>query len=204
MKLPLLLPALGLSLLEPLLNRVVRLDPAAGERLQHLAGKQLAVELIDTPFQLVLTAQHDGIWLNQQHETVDCRVKVRWHALKQLQDPANITLLIRRNDLDIEGDLATLQKFSQFFAQLNPDWQEALARWIGDANSYRLAQALTALSSWLRQQGQQHQQTVQSLAHDELQLTATIADIRQFGRDVRDIEARTEHLAHQLSKLRAL
>lgn len=204
MKLPVLLPALGLSILEPLLNRVINLDPNAPAQLAALAGKQLAVELLDTPFQLVLTAQADGLWLNQHQESVDCRVKVRWQALQQLQDPANITRLIRQHDLDLEGDLATLQKFSHFFQQLNPDWQEALARWIGDANSHRLAHLISQLHHWLQQQLSQHQQTLQSLAHDELQLSATATEVRQFGRDVRELEARTEHLLQQLTLLRAV
>lgn len=202
MKLPPLLPALGIAVLEPVLNRLLKMDPAAMARLAPLAGKQLAVDLLDTPVQLVITAQADGLWLNSHGDAVDCRVKVRLGALKQLSDPANITKLIRANDLDIEGDLTTLQKFSQFFGQLNPDWQDELAKVIGDANAYRAAQLLQSVTAYLQQQWQQTEQTLQTLAHDELQLTPSAVELKQFSHEVRSLEARTAHLQQQLAKLR--
>mgnify|MGYP001171501494 CR=1 FL=1 len=202
MKLPPLLSAFGIAVLEPVLNRLINMDPAAMARLAPLAGKQLAVDLLDTPVQLVITAQADGLWLNSHGDAVDCRVKVRLGALKQLSDPANITKLIRANDLDIEGDLATLQKFSQFFGQLNPDWQEELAKVIGDANAYRAAQLLQGVTNYLQQQWQQTEQTLQTLAHDELHLTPSAVELKQFSHEVRALEARAAHLQQQLTKLR--
>lgn len=201
MKLTPLLSAFGIAVLEPLLNRLIKMDPAAQARLAPLAGKQLAVELIDTPVQLVITAQTDGLWLNSHSETVDCRVKVRVAALKQLTDPANITRLIRANDLDIEGDLATLQKFSQFFQQLDPDWQESLSKVIGDANAYRVSELLQGLTQYLQLQLQQTERTLQTLAHDELQLTPSAVELKHFGHEVRALEARTDHLHHLVAKL---
>lgn len=198
----LLFPSLALSVIEPLLNRVIRLDPNGLTQLQKIAGKQLAVEVLDSPIQLVITAQADGLWLNQHQDAVDCRVKVRWQALKQLSDPSQITRLIRQEQLDIEGDLHALQKFSQFFSQLNPDWQEALARVIGDGNSYRVSQLLFQLQQTLQARLADDTATVSALLHDELALSAPAAALQQFADEVRQLEARTIRLSQQLANLR--
>ena len=58
---PSLLPSLLCSVAEPVLNKVITLDPAAFARLQSLQGRQLAFELTDLKLRIVLTAQANGI-----------------------------------------------------------------------------------------------------------------------------------------------
>ena len=137
--LKLLWPGLLCTLGEKVLNPLISMDPDALMRLQRLQGKQLAVCLRGIDIRLVLTAQPNGIWLNSHQEVVDCAVETEFSALQQLSDPSQLTRLIRENKLQIDGDLQTLQQFSQFFQQLNPDWQERLSVYLGDAAAHKVA-----------------------------------------------------------------
>lgn len=197
-----LLPALVCAVGEPLLNKIIQLDSQVQKRLQPLVGKQLAFELAELNWRLVLTAQPNGIWLNQHQETVDCSVRTKLGSLQQLTDPAQLTRLIRADELQIEGDLATLQKFSQFFSTLEPDWQEYLSGYLGDAPTHQIARILQHLSSQLRQKLQSHDQTLTELCQDELALTPAPAAVSEFSQQVSTLAGRTELLAQKIALLR--
>ena len=199
--LKLLWPGLLCTLGEKVLNPLISMDPDALTRLQRLQGKQLAVCLRGIDLRLVLTAQPNGIWLNSHQEAVDCSVETEFSALQQLSDPSQLTRLIRENKLQIDGDLQTLQQFSQFFQQLNPDWQERLSALLGDAVAYKSARAIVALQQGIRNYLQQADQTIQELAQDELRLTPVAAEVQQFSREVSTLAGRTELLQRQLAGL---
>lgn len=198
-----LFPQLLCMIAEPVLNKVIQLDPAAPTRLIALQGRQLAFELTDLNFRVVLTAQANGIWLNYHQEAVGCVVKTNLFSLNQLRDPSQLTRLIREEALDITGDLQQLQKFSQFFQQLQPDWAEHLSGYVGDAMAFQISTSLTQLFSLLQQQLHQLEQQAAALAFDELHLTPTAAELAQFSREVSQLDARIEHLMRQLSRPQA-
>lgn len=199
---PRMLPSLLCSVAEPVLNKVIALDPAALPRLQALQGRQLAFELTDLKLRIVLTAQPNGIWLNQHQEPVDCVVTTQMASLRQLRDPSQLTRLIREEVLDIQGDLAQLQKFNDFFARLNPDWAEHLSGYIGDAAAHKVAITLQQLQQLLQMKLAQADQSVTSLLQDELQLSPVPAELAQFSLQVSQLSARTEKLAQQLKQLK--
>jgi ubiquinone biosynthesis protein UbiJ len=199
---PKMLPSLLCSVAEPVLNKVIALDPSALARLQALQGRQLAFELTDLKLRVVLTAQSNGIWLNQHREVVDCVVTTNLASLRQLRDPSQLTRLIRENALDITGDLQQLQKFNDFFAKLNPDWAEHLSGYIGDAAAHKVALTLQQLQQLLQAKLQLADQSVTTLLQDELQLSPVSAELAQFSQQVSQLNARTEKLAQQLKQLK--
>ncbi len=199
--LKLLLPGLLCTVVEKVLNPLIGMDPDAQSRLSQLQGKQFAVRLRGIPLRLVFTAQQNGIWLNSHDEPVDCSISVDLLALQQLTDPSQLTRLIREDKLQIDGDLQTLQQFSQFFQQLNPDWQERLSVHLGDAAAHKVAGGIQLLQRRVRQYLQQTEQSCRELAQDELQLTPVSAEVQQFSKDVSTVAARTELLQRQLAGL---
>lgn len=199
---PSLLPSLLCSVAEPVLNKIITLDPAAKARLQTMQGRQLAFELTDIKLRVVLTAQANGIWLNQHREAVDCIVTTNMASLRQLRDPSQLTRLIRENALDIEGDLQQLQKFNDFFSKLNPDWAEHLSGYIGDAAAHKVAITLQQLQQLLQAKLQIAAQSMTALLQDELQLSPVGAELEHFSQQVSQLNARTEQLAQQLKQLK--
>lgn len=197
-----LLPALICAVGEPLLNKIIRLDAQLQQRLQPLVGKQLAFEIAELNWRLVLTAQPNGIWLNQHQETVDCAVRTNIGSLSQLTDPAQLTRLIRADELQIDGDLATLQRFSHFFSALEPDWQEYLSGYLGDAPTHQITRMLQHLTRQLRQKLANYDATFTELSQDELQLTPAPTAVAEFSQQVSALSGRTEVLAQQIALLR--
>ncbi len=201
--LKLLLPALCCTVAEQLLNPLIALDPDSKARLQRLQGKQLAFRLRGFGWRLVITAQQNGLWLNSHDEAVDCAIEVDASALKQLTDPSQLTRLIREDKLQITGDLPTLQQFSAFFQQLNPDWQEKLSLYTGDAIAHKTGLVFRQLQQGLAHHWQQQQQNLQELLQDELRVSPVAAELQQFSREVSALSGRTELLQRQLTQLLA-
>lgn len=193
-----LAPQLLCGLAEKALAEVIAMDPSANIRLQRLAGRQLAFQLTEFQWRLVLTATTDSLLLNLHQEAVDCAIRADLTSLKQLRDPNQLTHLIKSDAVQIDGDIQVAQQFSSFFQQLQPDWQAKAALYLGDGLTHKLNRVLQQLSTLISAKQQALQQMSLELAQDELQLTPHRLEIEQFSAEVSQLHARLERLQHQL------
>jgi ubiquinone biosynthesis protein UbiJ len=189
-----LLPQLICATLEKVLHKVVAMDPESPALLQKVQGKQLALQLQELPWRFVLSATADTLLLNQHNEKADCVIITDLATLQKLQDPSQLTRLIKQDKLQIEGDIQVAQQFSSMMQQLNPDWEQHLSGWLGDALAHKVATAIKQLQLYIQTQLLQMEQAAVELAQDELALSPTQAEMDQFSRDVSQLQARLEQL----------
>ncbi len=190
-----LVPQLICATLEKVLHKVVAMDPASPALLQKVQGKQLALQLQELPWRFVLSGTAQTLLLNQHHEKVDCVTTTDLATLQKLNDPSQLTRLIKQDKLQIDGDLQVAQQFSSLLQQLDPDWQQQLSGWLGDALAHKVATAIKQLQLYIQTQLQQTEQAAVELAQDELALSPTQAEMNQFSRDVSQLQARLEQLS---------
>lgn len=196
-----LLPQLLCATAENVSRKLIALDPTCQPALQRLQGKQLAVTLRDLNLTFVLSASPDALLFNQHNEATDCQICADISTLKQLRDPSQLTRLIKSDALQIDGDLHVAQLFSQFVQQLNPDWQQALSRYVGDALAYKISSTLAQLQQYIKLKSAQLAQVQLELAQDELMLAPSRLETDQFHQELNALQARVELLRRQLSKL---
>lgn len=196
-----LLPQFIAATLEKLLLKYIRLDPEALQKLQRLQGKQLAFTLRELNITLVLTATRDTILVGKNAEAADCRISADLASLSKLRDPAQLTRLIRADALDIAGDIQIAQQFSHFLQQLNPDWEQALSRYFGDALAHKLVRTAWQLHQYLTQKSALLSQMTTELMQDELTVTPTRTETEWFGDQVSFLSAKVAHLDQQLRLL---
>ena len=190
-----LVPQLICATLEKVLHKVVAMDPASPVLLQKVQGKQLALQLQELPWRFVLSATSETLLLNQHNEKVDCVIATDLATLQKLNDPSQLTRLIKQDKLQIDGDLQVAQQFSSLLQQLNPDWEQQLSLWLGDALAHKVATAIEQLQGYIQAQLQQLEQATTELAQDELALSPTQAEMNQFSRDVSQLQARLDQLS---------
>ena len=130
----------------------------------------------------MLSATAETLLLNQHNEKVDCVIATDLATLQKLNDPSLLTRLIKQDKLQIEGDLQVAQQFSFLLQQLNPDWEQQLSGWLGDALAHKVATAIKQLQLYIQTQLQQLEQASVELAQDELALSPTQAEMNQFSR----------------------
>ena len=122
-------------------------------------------------------------------------------SLRLLGDPSQLTRLIKSDALQIEGDLQLAQQYANFLQQLNPDWQGALAGYVGDAATHKLVRLLQQLQSYCSLKWQQLQQSKMELVQDELKLTPVRAEYELFSQDLSKLTGRVELLRRQLQQV---
>lgn len=199
-----LLPQFACSLAESLVARLIAMDPDAIGQLKRLQGRQLAFRLKEWPHSIVLTASHDRIVFNQHEENVDCHISTDLASLKLLRDPSQLTRLIRNDALQIDGDIQVAQQYSHFFQALNPDWQQHLSGYVGDAMAHKLALSLQQIRQYINQKAELLSQDLTELAQDELRLSPCSGELSRFSDDVSQLAARADKLQQQLDKLQEL
>lgn len=194
-----LLPQLLCAVAEKLSRNLIALDPACKPALQRLQGKQLALTIRDLKLTLILSASQDRLLFNRHEETTDCKISADISTLRQLGDPSQLTRLIKSDALQIEGDLHVAQLFSQFVKQLNPDWQQALSQYVGDALAHKISKVLTQLQQYVQHKSTQLTQLQVELAQDELLLTPSRLEAEQFYQQLGELQAKVELLRRQLN-----
>ncbi len=196
-----LLPQFVCALAEKITARLIAMDPAAPGYLSRLAGRQLAFKLKEWPATLVLTATADTILFNQHEDSADCRIQTDLASLRLLRDPSQLTRLIKADALQIDGDIQLAQQYSYFFQQLDPDWQQSLSGYVGDALAHKIAISLTQLQHYVSARVSTLQQAGTELVQDELQLTPCAIELAQFSDAVSQLAARAEQLQQQFDTI---
>ncbi|WP_337841737.1 SCP2 sterol-binding domain-containing protein [Rheinheimera sp.] len=196
-----LLPQLLCAAFEKVLQKLLAMDPTSVQLLAPVQGKQLALQLKELPWRFVLSASERQLLLNQHLEQADCEISTDLTTVRQLADPSQLTRLIKQDKLSIQGDLQVAQKFSQVLQQLDPDWQQELSVWLGDALAHKLATALRQVQQLLLHKLAELQQQSVELLQDELQSTPSRAEFQQFQLSLTSVQTRLEQLSRQLKTL---
>jgi ubiquinone biosynthesis accessory factor UbiJ len=193
-----LLPQLFCAVAEKAMAKIIAMDPHAAARLSRLTGKQMSFQLREWPVTMVLCASKHGLLFNQHDDAVDCAINTDLASLRLLRDPSQLTRLIKADALQIDGDIQVAQQYSSFFQQLDPDWQQTLSGYIGDAAAHKLARSLQQAQHYINVKAAELQQQSVELAQDELKLSPAPMEMAQFSHAVSQLAARVEVLQQQM------
>jgi ubiquinone biosynthesis protein UbiJ len=199
-----LLPQLLCAAAEKAVARLIAMDPQAASGLARLQGKQLSFRLREWPLTLVLSATADSILFNQHDDPVDCAIQTDLASLRLLRDPAQLTRLIKADALQIDGDIQVAQYYSYFFQQLDPDWQQSLSGYVGDAAAHKIALSLRQLQQYLANKSSALQQLGTELAVDELKLSPAPVEMAQFSMQVSQLSAKVDVLLQHWQQFQEL
>ena len=197
-----LLQQLAHSFIEPLINNLLKDDASAKEKLNKLNGKSFAVQLTNLSIQLKLSVNNHKLMLSNNIESADCKVVTTSDQLKQLSDASQLTKLIKQDKLELEGDLAIAQAFSGLLMDNDINWQNALAKYVGDGMAYRIVEKAENLATLFRNKSTDANYTMSSLLTDELKVAPTEQEVSLFSNQVDALSAQVDRLSAQLTQLR--
>lgn len=197
-----LLQQLAHSFIEPLINNLLKDDASAKEKLNKLNGKSFAVQLTNLSIQLKLSVNNHKLMLSNNMESADCKVITTSDQLKQLSDASQLTKLIKQDKLELEGDLAIAQAFSGLLMDNDINWQNALAKYVGDGMAHRIVEKAENLATLFRNKSTDANYTMSSLLTDELKVAPTEQEVSLFSNQVDALSAQVDRLSAQLTQLR--
>ena len=190
-------------------NRLLSLDDEALQRCAELQGYSIAIDITDLDFQLYC---HPGSWgLRLSREApareIDATISGRLMALVNLATQDDKLSTSIRERVSFHGNVALAQKLQAIVADLDIDWEEALAQHSGDVLAFQLHQGARNFAGWLQSSADSVLQTSSEYLREEARLTPTQVEFERFQsslttlkQDVARAEARLQQL---LTKLEA-
>jgi len=106
-----------------------------------------------------------------------------------------------QNRIRVIGDMALAHQFQRAIDQLDPDWEAAMAEYLGDVPAHFLGQRLRGAVNWSQQAFRSLNASVEEYIHEESrslpgrrELEATFEDIDQLSLRVERLDARIRQL----------
>lgn len=186
------------------INGVLALDPAAARRLARLEGRTLAVRLRERDWQ-AFAIVHEGQLVLDRAPAAGVDVTIAGHA-------ADFVALARANRrgealgagrVEIMGDLAVAQDVQALLAELDIDWDEWLAAYLGDVAAHRIGRALRRAGGFAAGTARRLEQDGADYVRHELALVPQRGELDAFGRDVYALTDAVDRAAARLRRLQA-
>ncbi|TLM79079.1 ubiquinone biosynthesis accessory factor UbiJ [Microbulbifer harenosus] len=195
--------------LETAINTALRYDPGSRARLSKLAGKVLGVNLTAPAINLFLVID------DEDDEGGYVEVHSRWsgEVTTELSGSALAFLQLLRNrdatparlGVTVRGSSALLAELQSILRDLDVDWEEPLAKLIGDAPAHQLGTGIRMAASWLKDAlGSAPKAGAEAVSEEwrmtppQAQFEAFAEDVAGFAQGVDRLEARIEILRRRL------
>jgi len=188
--------------LEGALNTVLWQDSALKPARQRLYGKVLRIEIkeFSTPLVLVFSEQQIDV-LSQWEGEADCCVITRLGVLPELRDRQQLTALIRKGELEVQGDLQLVQNLVSLTALAEFSPADLLAPYVGDLVAESLNKAVQSGAQLLKSTFGRNQRYLSEAVVEEWRLAPGSLEAAWFTEETTALARATAALDARLDKL---
>lgn len=195
-----------LAVIEGLVNRALALDPEGAAALDELAGRVIAIEVKGFGTRVTLIPGAGRIQLFGFYDAEpDCLIQGSPFGLLQLVLAKRKERPLVTGEVEIQGDATLAHALSAALARLDIDWEEQLARIIGDPFAYQVSRKVQAAQAWTERTAESFAANLSEYLQEERRLLPTRYEVEAFLHevdvlrdDVERLEARIERLARAL------
>ncbi|KGJ92719.1 ubiquinone biosynthesis accessory factor UbiJ [Colwellia psychrerythraea] len=200
----LLLTQVVTATLELIINKALSLNNKSVS-FAAVAQKTLTLNLAELPFSLSFTLDNTSmpasIIVRSGYEYSDCTINTSVNTLKKLKTNVPLTQLIKRDELDVSGDIKIAQQFSNIALSLDIDWQTELAKHIGDVPTHKLLQFGNKITKSLSSTGKQLEADISEYLVHEKRLVVTNSQLNAFNQMTKDVASEVDALSARIDKL---
>jgi ubiquinone biosynthesis protein UbiJ len=186
--------------IEIALNRYTAQNPEANQLLSGLEGNTLRIEVKGTGLILNLMALKGKIHcLETFNEAPDATIIGTPGGLARLMGEDAGTRLLE-GVAEIRGNQRVATGFSKALALSGFDWEELLARNIGDIPAHGIGQFLRGRQQWIRHTSKQAGLDIGEYLQEEIGLLPSRFEIEDFMSDVDTLRTDADRLAARLEQ----
>ena len=190
-----------LERLESILNRNIADSRKAQALCRQLDGRVMSLTVQGTPLAFYFKSDSDRVTLATRHEgPADASLAGTPIALLALAGPRAEGAL-RGGGVRIEGDAEIAQKFRDLLAQAQPDFEEELARVIGDVAARQVANVARSFLGWGRKASDSLATSVVEYLQEEGRDLPTRVEVEEFLAGVDHLRDDAERLEARLARL---
>jgi len=201
----LLLPQVATATIELIINKALALNNNKLVSFSAINQKTLTLKLAELTFPLSFTvnstASATGFIVRTHVESSDCTINTSINTLKKLKDNQSLTLLIKQDELDVNGDIKLAQQFANIAQSLAIDWQSELARHLGDVPTHQLLQFGNKITKSMSAAGKKIGADIGEYLVHEKRLVVTTSQIASFNQQTKDIANKVDTLSARIDML---
>ena len=190
--------------IEGALNAFLYRDRALKSARQRLQGKGLRVALreFSTPLILIFSERQVDV-LGQWEGETDCSVTTRLSVLPELRNRQQLTALIRRGDLEVEGDIQVVQNFASLMDLAEFDPAELLAPYIGDIAAEGLSKVFRSGARIVKKSVGRNQRYLAEAVTEEWRMAPGSLEVAWFAEETDALARSLDALISRLDTLEA-
>lgn len=196
------IPDALLAVLEQAIKGYLDLDPEGAAGFAPLAGRIIAIEVKGFGTRITIIPGERRLQLFGAYEAEpDCLIRGTPLGLARMGLAERKETQLVSGEVEIEGDTALAHAFSAAFARLDVDWEEQLARAIGDPFARQVGNQVRDAERWGKRTVDSMVANLSEYLQEERRLVPTryeveafLAQVDTFRDDVERIAARLERL----------
>ncbi|MED5420449.1 MAG: SCP2 sterol-binding domain-containing protein [Pseudomonadota bacterium] len=149
------------------INRQIAAKTPARALCEELDGRTFALRVRDSSLAIYLMIEDGQIILSSDYiEEPDVIVTGSMISLARLSGPSGEDLL-RDGSVDISGDAVIASRFRKLFRYGQPDLEEELSSFVGDAAAHGIGDLVRSVTDWKRDAGTTMQQNIGEYLQEE-------------------------------------
>jgi ubiquinone biosynthesis protein UbiJ len=198
------LPDAVLAAIEASINHVLALDPEGAGCLAEHQGRVLLLELIGFGTRIYCIPGERGMQLYGDYAAEpDCTVRGTPAALLRMALARHREDAIFAGFVTIDGDNRLAQGIGDCLYGLDIDWEEQLARVLGDTAAHRIGVEARGTRGWARRSTDVLTQDLREYLIEEARLVPSHDEVRAFTDGVDHTRDDCERLAARVERLLA-
>lgn len=187
------------ALMQRTLNRLLRMDPDAQQRLDALEGQSVQMHLLGPDLAFRVHLEQGALRVGPPEPEASLRVRATPGTLLALALDRHGELPPGR--LDIAGDAGLARQLEGLLKRWQPDLEAAVSARLGDVLGVPVARAIERGSRAVRRGLGHAREDTAAWLRDEARLTPSRAEVDDFLDGVDSVRERGDRLAQRLSRL---
>jgi len=190
------------SALEAVINHCLQFDPDALQRVRGLSGKVIGVELLGLNLKFYLLPDSVGLQLRAECESdVDVWLRGAPLSMMRMGLGGDQQKALFSGDVEIVGDTDTGQQIRDIMNDLDLDWEEQLAKVVGDVVGHKIGNAVRGVADWATQTRSSVAQDVSEYLQEESRLLPHREAIGPFLEAVDTLRSDVDRMAARVQRL---
>ena len=183
------------------INRLLDENEAARVELRPLAGRVIEIAIPIPQLHLFIAVDESGIVLaTRSARPADVVLEGRLTDFMAMAQAHRRGEPVPAGTVRIQGDLATVQQLEVALETLAPDWEDFLARYVGDVPARQISRVIAGLLAWVRQSRASLERDLGEYLLYEAKLTPAPQEVEQLAGGIMRLDADVDRLTARLDR----
>ncbi|MBX2869742.1 MAG: SCP2 sterol-binding domain-containing protein [Acidiferrobacterales bacterium] len=188
------------------IQSVLSVDPDSVKALAALTGKVYRINLTVPPITLFLLPDPEGLCLQTEcAHTPDVTLTGSVFAFAKLGSKSggrtNSGRIFSDGQITMEGDAEAGQALQRVLAQFDLDWEELIARAVGDLPARKVGNAFRDFGGWAEKTAKYTRTNFSDYLTEESRVMASKVGMQRFERGVTELRSDIDRVGLRVEKL---